>query len=347
MPQYIFHIGPHKTGSTYLQNTFCALRSELAKRGISYPTIWQTFLTGHHALAAELRAKKLDALRAGFQSLSSENIVVFSSEEFSTLDLGSLTILKELVGSNKVKIIFYCRRWSELLPSCWQEDIKQGSSDTLPEYYTPHLADPLRSNILNFCLVLDRFASIFGIEAINIVSYNNLSERKEDLFKKFLSEILNVQEDGLAIPPPSFPNASLDYLDVEIIRVLNTLSQKLDNVRSATIRGLYLKQKAQLDLRYISEQIDAGRTRVRIDDGAYALHCLFSYINDKYRDNIIGAEKSIFSQQQGRPYVYIRQGYLLNSRVVDEFQDLYAKIKGSCSSSSPESNAKLERAGKG
>jgi hypothetical protein len=345
MTEYVFHIGPHKTGSTYLQNSFCALRGELTKRGISYPTKWQTFLTGHHALAMELRAKKIESLREGFKELSAEKIVVFSSEDFSTLEPASLLLLKELIGDSKAKFIFYCRRWSELLPSCWQEDVKQGASETLPEYYLPRLADPLRSNILNFSLVLDRFAAIFGLESIGIVSYSNLLDKKADLFHQFLTQVLGSPEEDFAFPAPTFPNVSLDYFDIEIIRVLNTFSLKLNNARSPEIRDLYLGKKAKLNLSYVSEQINADRARIAVDDGAYALNCLYSYINDKYKNSVIGEDKNIFSQQKGKPYVYVRPGYLLNPRVVDEFRGLYAELKDS--SQRPISAEKLlpERAG--
>ena len=76
--EYIIHIGPHKTGSTYLQDSFCKLRDVLAQK--AYPKLWQTISTGHHALAFDLRQKKIDDLRTGFRELVGEALVLFSSE---------------------------------------------------------------------------------------------------------------------------------------------------------------------------------------------------------------------------------------------------------------------------
>ena len=34
---FVFHAGPHKTGSTYVQDNFMQARTELAERGWLYP----------------------------------------------------------------------------------------------------------------------------------------------------------------------------------------------------------------------------------------------------------------------------------------------------------------------
>ena len=39
-PTFILHIGPHKTGTTYLQLSFKAQRSGMEARGILYPAKW-------------------------------------------------------------------------------------------------------------------------------------------------------------------------------------------------------------------------------------------------------------------------------------------------------------------
>ena len=42
MTRFIIHIGPHKTGSTYLQNHLRDNRAALVGRGIYYPREWAT-----------------------------------------------------------------------------------------------------------------------------------------------------------------------------------------------------------------------------------------------------------------------------------------------------------------
>jgi hypothetical protein len=293
-----------------------------------YPEKWQTILTGHHALAAELRGRNAAALGAGFSSLAGNDAVLFSSEDFSGLEQPELLLLKELLGDQPARFVFYCRRWSELLPSCWQEDVKQGSGETLPEFYLPRLCDPARSNILNFNIVLDRFAAVFGEAALDIVSYSNIIDRKQDMVRHFVADILGISDDDLRYPDPDFPNSALDYLDIEIIRVLNIISQKYGGHRSPDIRLRYLRNKAKLDLNFLTEQIAAERARISIDNGASALNWLYSQISERYRLRIVGEDKSIFAQQKGKPYVYVRPRYLLAGRVMDEFLALHEEVAG-------------------
>jgi hypothetical protein len=37
MPEFIIHIGPHKTGSSYLQNALGSMADQLHGRGVLYP----------------------------------------------------------------------------------------------------------------------------------------------------------------------------------------------------------------------------------------------------------------------------------------------------------------------
>lgn len=326
MAEFVFHIGPHKTGSTYLQNCLCSARAELAAKGVIYPTTWQ-IETNHQGLPAKLKtAKDLESLCADFRLLASEDVVVLSSEDLSSLEYDSLLLLKELIGDQKARFVFYCRRWSELLYSCWQENVKQGSLETLPEYYVPRLANPFESNILNFNIVLDCYASIFGRHSIQIVSYSNLRDKKVDIFRHFVSEILDIKDANFSFPTESFPNAALGYVDIEIIRILNGLDQSFLHGRYHA-RHLYLEKKNEVDTRFIANQITGDCASIRIDERAPQFHSLYFLINNKYKDNLLEDEENIFVPIESQPVIYARQNYLLNDTVVREFRRLHAELR--------------------
>jgi hypothetical protein len=327
MTKFIFHVGPHKTGSTYLQDSFCAFREELERRGVSYPVLWQTFLTGHHALARDLRQQDAEALRTGFESLRGKDIVVFSSEEFSSLDRPSLLLLRELIGPDvEVEFIFYTRRWSELLPSAWQEDVKQGSAETLPEFFLRRVCAPLASNIINFCVILDRLADVFGKSSIRVVSYSNLVDAKVDLFQHFLRELLKIDDQGFPYKPTSYPNVSLDPLDVELIRVLNRIQFETTGKRSAELRGQYMRRVRFLELDYLRQQMTAEQARVLIDDGAITFERVYHLIHERYGDRIVGNDKRIFAPGRGKHAIYIRPNYLCDEKVVGELFKLHQAL---------------------
>ena len=55
MPRYILHVGPQKTGTTYLQSAFAEFRSQLKARGIEYPRLWGG-AGGQYPLVERIRA---------------------------------------------------------------------------------------------------------------------------------------------------------------------------------------------------------------------------------------------------------------------------------------------------
>ncbi len=93
-------------------------------------------------------------------------------------------------------MVFYCRRWSELIPSLWREAIKHGSLTTFPEFVLSCLADPVSAEELNFDLVLARYMSVFGARALRLVSYNGVMEAQMDLLTHFCQHFL-----GWSDPP--------------------------------------------------------------------------------------------------------------------------------------------------
>ena len=71
MPRYLIHIGPHKTGKTYLQAAFHALRPQLLERGIWYPDQWQgDDKLGQLRLVQRLRGSSSDGLTEEFAALN-------------------------------------------------------------------------------------------------------------------------------------------------------------------------------------------------------------------------------------------------------------------------------------
>src|SRR5438105_4170120 len=101
MPRYILHIGPHKTGTTYLQASFLRFRSELSDRGVCYPAEWQGGLgPGLYGLFRRLQQRDI-GLKGEFQSLnqSDNEAVLISAEDLSTLGVREIDYFAEVIGS--------------------------------------------------------------------------------------------------------------------------------------------------------------------------------------------------------------------------------------------------------
>jgi hypothetical protein len=232
MARVILHIGPHKTGTTSLQEDLHAMRDSLAQAGIVYPDRWRQRSAAHHALFYRVKAiggtstpEAEAALRADIEEVRGDAAcLVVSSESFSTLGPDAIAALRRVLEGHRVEVVYFVRRWSGLLPSFWQQEVKFGRGPILPSFCRKHLADPSRSHVLNAKASLNRFATAFGDDAIRIGAYDAVVDAKQSLVSVFLRRAAGVP---LEPPPkPSWTNASLTPELTEALRALNVMAAR-------------------------------------------------------------------------------------------------------------------------
>ena len=160
MPKYIFHAGPPKTGSKFLQSQMFHGREYLKERGILYPDFWLSSVT-HHPFINNLKDGK--NLKEEFDKFNTGEYktVIFSSESFGELKDSALEQLKKYIGDNPVEIIFYVRRWSDRIPSVWRELVAAGHHETFPEFYARVLTAPDNKGLINYSLPWRRYERSF------------------------------------------------------------------------------------------------------------------------------------------------------------------------------------------
>jgi hypothetical protein len=327
VPRYLIHIGPFKTGTTYLQHAFTQMRPELAARGIVYPEVWGG-PHGHHALADSLVTGDGASLREAFGRLnhSGAEVVLLSSEEFAKLGEASVHRLHALIGSGAVTVVFYCRRWSELIPSLWREAIKHGSLTTFPEFALSCLSDPIAAEELNFGHVLTRYTSVFGERALKLVSYNGVLEAGMDLLTHFSQHFL-----GWANPPASGlgrVNESLDMVDSEIIRALNALEWTRAREDRKRLHKPFLEAKDELPVRFLVERsMQFLVNSIRLDDAAPILARMHTELADRYKAALVPPFPvgSLF-KPRCTDVSYIRQDYLFAEEVLDTLRAMQTTL---------------------
>ena len=328
MPRYLVHIGPHKTGTTYLQHAFTRLRPLLEVRGTLYPHRWGSGEHGHHELRAALAQPDTDGLATAFEAFnrSRADTVLLSSEDLTYATDAEVRRLHSLMAGQSTTVVFYCRRWSELIPSCWRESVKHGSLSTLPEYVLECLGNPTASPIVDFRHILDRFAAVFGPGSIRLVSYNGILEAGEDLLTHFCRSFLSWPD-----PPPNElgrVNVSLDMVDSEMIRTLNTLGWIQFRDGFPLLQEKYLAAKAELPVRWIIEKsMQFVVNTLRIDDAAPALALLHDDIVKRYRTALRPPfpARRLF-EPSSATVTYIRPDYLLAEGVMDVVRTMHATL---------------------
>jgi len=328
MPKYIAHIGPHKTGSTYLQASFQQWTPQLRERGILYPQQWlDERAPGHLHLYARLRAGGDSELEREFAELNSSEyrLILLSSEDLARLPADGIAHLKSLLGDSSVTIVFYCRRWSEILPSGWKEQIKQGSVLAFPEFMAAHLANPFASNMINYSNVLDRYADAFGKESISIVSYNSVIERQGNLAAHFFKTFLKWPNSPLT--DNSYLNVSLQDVDIELIRIMNVFERMRCGKCGPDIRVRYLKKKGNLDLAALGAVMEADSGVLNLNEDNPALRRLHEIIYEKYGDRLVPPRPPRHFFVPRRAQIrYIQQNYLVGPGVSDVLTGLYAQL---------------------
>ena len=327
MPRYVIHIGPHKTGTTYLQHAFTRSRPALEARGIVYPGQWGSEF-GHHDLARRLAAGEDPSLPGIFSKLnrSGAETILLSSESFSYADDASVRRLHALLGGEPAIIVFYCRRWSELIQSSWGQGVRHGSLLTFPSHAFSHLSDPWSSELVNFDHVLARWGAVFGGGSLRVASYSAVMETNEDLLTHFCRHFL-------AWPDPT-PNDlgrindSLDMVDHEIIRALNTLERINSGSGWRILTMEYLAAKPLMPVAWLIETaMQFNVESLRIDDASTALATLHTSLAARYRAVQVGPIPAMgLFEPRVVDVNYVRPDYLMVEGVLETLKDMHGKL---------------------
>lgn len=247
--RYIIHIGPHKTGTSYIQKECAQRRNELRECGIYYPKDWNTFLDGHTGLFHQLVQEHYDFFGKNFSIFlegvkNTDKIVLFSNENLEELPIEAVKVLAKYFSPGKTSIVYYVRRWTDLLRSNWQEKIKHGDIMQFPGFMFGQFIHALDSPIVNYNLVLGKYADVFGPEHILVRCYDNIVQTGGNVFDDIISLALR------APPPisgrPYLENPSFQPFEIEIIRYLNCALFAEGEQRSSRVREAYMSVRKSL-----------------------------------------------------------------------------------------------------
>jgi hypothetical protein len=328
-PAFVFHIGPHKTGTTYLQTRFEALRAALAGQGVLYPPHWQDGPgKGHAALAARLKAGDYARLAGEFAALLDQpaDTVLISAEDLSSLAPDALAALRAMLAGRAARFVFYTRRWSALLPSIWQERVKQGQSYSFPEFLVSCLRNPAETPVLNVSLRLENFGQVFGAASVHLVSHSELEDRGIDLFSHFTANFLHwrdppTQDGGAPV------NASRDAATIEIVRLVNSLSRQRGAVPGDRLRVAFDRLPERDALRPVMAAIEAHTRTMRLNDRWPGLAALHESLVTQYGARMVAPKRPALLFKPGvRDVPFADPAYLAEPGVAESLRGLHARL---------------------
>jgi hypothetical protein len=222
----ILHIGPRKTGTTYIQNTLWENQQCLAEQGFYLPLddVKQQFeaasrgrrlgwwSSGSHD---QLWARLLDEVDAR------EGVAVVSTELLAVAPAGELEEILRGFGSTPVEVVFGVRALSRSIPAEWQQRVRSRSTISYQEWLSTlrderdhafwKIQDPAR--------IATRWSKVVPAERISAVVVPTSSDRPEELWTRF-SAACGLDPAGFTLPEAGV-NESLGIVQAELLRRVN------------------------------------------------------------------------------------------------------------------------------
>ena len=329
-PRYVVHVGLPKTGTKYLQYNFWRLRRQLRAVGVYYPSEWwqEGPIFAHHKLAEDLNKAPDARIAEIFSRLNTcgSTTVLLSSEGFNSIPVSGLEHLRDLTGGAKVEIVFYARRWSDWIPSQWQQAVKQGSLQTFPEWYATLLSGADTHPGINQAIPLEKFAKVFGRGNVRLVSYSNLVDQKADIFDHFCKRILNLAALPSIESSGELVHESMGALLTELIRTLNAgqimRSEQAGYHVFEAYREISTDPAVAGDIALLYGAMRRHVVEQVLDDDMFFLRPIYNRINE-YRTLLVSPEygSDVFRKQRGRCR-YIRTEYLMEDGVLNSLRRL-------------------------
>ncbi|WP_135467873.1 hypothetical protein [Crenalkalicoccus roseus] len=217
----VLHVGPHKTGTTTIQDALHHNAEALAQAGWRYPAIGYSQQAHHALVQALVKAEDGEAERMLAALADEPGDLVLSSENLSRAPLEALQRLAGALRGREVAVVYYQRNFLDLAYSWWQERIKHGRSEELTAFLLDIVAAPGRLHLFAPHAVLGRLAEAFGRESIHVFLYDRI-RADPGLVAHFAREVLELDASGWAAQRRQ-ANRSLRPAAAELRRMLNRL----------------------------------------------------------------------------------------------------------------------------
>jgi len=219
----VLHIGPPKTGSTYLQNIVWRNRDALRRQGLEYPAAHDNehFLAAYDVQGGAFVHADLPEAAGTWEQVVARvhNYPGRSLISHEILALSRPRHIRRILESlhpAPVDVVVMGRCLADVLPSTYQEKVKQRDPDVSwpdflgncdrPDGMWGHRLGPL----------VERWQAAFGAQHVHVVTVPPRAVPRRRLLDRF-ARVVGFEAAGLDVRPAD-TNDSLDMLDVVLLQ---------------------------------------------------------------------------------------------------------------------------------
>lgn len=231
----LLHIGPHKTGTTALQDAFVLAREQLPDHGVVFPSMHRQpmraalAVTGRPGLKGEEPATQSHWERLQQRvAEAGDNRVMISSEFFADADPEQAARAIEGLGGPDVHVVVTLRPLSKILPSQWQQYVQNGAVTSYEKWLRGMLEPPYNKPNPSFWRrhdhprLIEQWGSLVGYDRITAIV---VDESDRTMLLRVFEALLGLPQDLLELVP-GVANRSLSLGEVELLRLLNVEFKK-------------------------------------------------------------------------------------------------------------------------
>jgi hypothetical protein len=218
----IIHVGPHKTGSTAIQEMCIVNADILLAQGILFKWKIDT-LSSNHELVEAIQNRESEKLVLIFGYLRKKLVdkcisnVLFSSENFSLFSKSDIIYLKNIISPFDIEVMYVQRSPLLQIYSWWQETVKHGATHDLNRFVMKVFLGDGGNDIFQPTKILDNWESVIGREHIKCLKY----KEGFDIFDQFIKYGLGLNISGLRGVSANI-NKSFTPIETEILRIKNS-----------------------------------------------------------------------------------------------------------------------------
>jgi hypothetical protein len=224
----LLHIGPHKTGTTMIQDALHLARGRLAARDVVYPGTGRQPLramlavTGQPTLLGEPEPDMGDwALLVRQVTAAHDRRVVVSSEFLAEAsDAVASRVVREL-GGPRVHVVVTLRPLARILPSQWQQYLQNGHRFHYLEWLEGILKDPPDTPTPGFWH-RHRHDELVArwMKAAENLTVVVVDDNDRMMLLRTFESMLGLPR-GFLVPGANAANRSLTLAEAEVVRLLN------------------------------------------------------------------------------------------------------------------------------